>query len=844
MKCITASFLKEKMGVPSCLLVLMVASLPCWGLHLDHTASAQDERTRSARAAQSPPTVTSLRPPDRSGHGHGVGISVRSDSGSDTGPPVVASRSPYSTWQAKATSGHVTRVGSGGGHEPLAPVATATSGSRPPVADASSATGRRSLPDPQLVEPATFGDAGAPGSRAPSPSSPWSRYDVGRDEGGWARGGGHPARAAGGAREAEAGASEGAWDTQARRLPSPSEGRPDTFGHRISEDLSHLDTEYSSRKGNRHWSSQVPSLHFSSASNGAHGSFPQRPYEEQNSRWHNGRAGSASGNERSSTRFRNWEREERPSTSPRPSYVDYNAHEYPPRGSYNYPSRARDPVSHGGDPYGNPASRGEPALLTIQQIKQMINISSHDEFFELLKKRGIGFSQLLEYMNRGANEDEVLQLLGYHRTTTTTQPPEARLPQTRLEDARGGDAFDSQADSSLYFGEGAHRVSQGGPFRGAPLAGDEVIAGDAVSSGKGRKRNREDGKRNRKKNRRKGKGKGGRRQRLPDLVYTTDILPVDGAQGSTRPAEAEFNPPSSGAPDVGSNIDLATPTQRPDDARPSTSAAAAVLPGPSPNQPPLPPNSPPQPGSSSTQPTFPEEVPQATSLPVVPAEASATQTHSLPTTMQVFPEPPVVVASATPSATTPDVALLLPTSGHVADDAPTTTARPPLKKSDPALTPRSSSSTLPSAAEDPHADDVTFPPGVRPSEVSIHSITVMKVPENDEVVPEVIAPASMRPTHRRPIVKAHFPTERNVSRFTTTSLEEPEFEIGSRSILVQNIPKEEYQFPIKGLLIISGVLGAMAVFTLVILISYCIIKCSKPPAINNYRVTEQKPVAQ
>lgn len=835
MRCITASFLK-KMGVPSCLLVLMVASLPSWGLHLDHPASAPDERARSERAAQSPPTVTSLRPPDRSGHGHGVGISVRSDSGSDTGPPVVASRSPYSTWQAKDTSGHVSRVGTGGGHEPLAPVATATSGSRAPVADASSATGRRSLPDPQLVEPATFGDAGAPGSRAPSPSSPWSRYDVGRDEGGWARGGGHPARTVGGAREAEAGASEGAWDTQARRLPSPSEGRPDTFGHRISEDLSHLDTEYSPRKSNRRWSSQVPSLHFSSASSGgAHGSFPQRPYDEQNSRWHNSRAGSASGNERSSTRFRNWDREERPSTSPRPSYVDYNAHEYPPRGSYNYPSRARDPVSHG-DPYSNPASRGEPALLTIQQIKQMINISSHDEFFELLKKRGIGFSQLLEYMNRGANEDEVLQLLGYQRTTTTTDPPEARPPQTRLEDEHGGDAFDSQADSSLYFGEGAHRASQGSPFRGgAHLARDEVIDGDEVSSAEERRRNRKERKRKGKKNRRR-KGKGGRRQRLPDLVYTTDILPVDGAQGSTTAAEAEFKPPSSGTPNVGSNIDASTTTQQPDDARPSTPAASAVLPGPSPNRPPVLSNSPPQPGSS-TQPTFPEEAPAATSFPDVPDEASATQTHTLLTMTEFFPEPFGVVASAT----APDVALPLPTSGQ---DAPTTTAKPPLKKSDPALTPRSSSSTLPSAPGDPYADDVTFPPGIRPSEVSIHSITVMKVPEGDETVPEVLAPASRRPNHRRPIVKAHFPPERNISRFTTTNLEEPEFEIGSRSILVQNIPKEEYQFPIKGLLIISGVLGAMAVFTLVILISYCIIKCSKPPAINNYRVTEQKPVAQ
>ncbi|XP_042877874.1 uncharacterized protein LOC122256955 isoform X2 [Penaeus japonicus] len=829
MRCITASFLKEKMVVPSCLLMLMVGSLPCWALNMDHIAAGGSERTREARAAQSPPTVTSLRPPDRSGHGHGVGISVRSDSGGDTGPPVVASRSPYSTWHAKDTSGHLPRASAGGSNEPSAPVATATSGSRAPVVDASSATGRRSLPDPHVVEPATFGDAGAPGSRAPSPSSPWSRYDVARDDVGWARGGGHPARPVGDVREGEASVSEGAWDTQARRVPSSSEGRPDTFGHRISEDLSHLDTEYSPRKSNRRWSSQVPSIHFSSASSSVHGSYPQRPFEDQNSRWYNSRVASGSGNERSSTRFRNWDREERTSTSPRPSYVDYNAHEYPPRGSYNYPSRARDPMSRGsGDPYHNPASRGEPALLTIQQIKQMINITSHDEFFELLKKRGIGFSQLLEYMNRGANEDEVLQLLGHLRTTTTTttESPEARLPQTRPEDEDGDDAFDSQADSSLYFGEGAHRASQGSSFRGGVPAGrDEMSDGEALaSSSEERRRNRKDRKRKGRKNRRR-KGKGGRK-RLPDLIYTTDILPVDGGQDSTRATEAELNP------EVDPNINLPTPTQQPDVVRSYTSTVSPVLLGPSPNQPPVLTNSPQRPDSPSTPPAFPEEIPEVTSIPIVPVESSGTQSRaSLPTTMQVFPEPPVFVTAA-PSVTTTDVAILLPTSGQVVDDTPTTT---------------SSSSTPPSAPRDPFTDDETFPPGVRPSEVSIHSITVMKIPsgaDGEETLPEVIAPASRRPKHRRPVVKAHFPPERNISRFTTTNLEEPEFEIGSQTNFVREKPKEEYQFPIKGLLIISGVLGAMAVFTLVILISYCIIKCSKPPAINNYRVTEQKPVAQ
>lgn len=52
--------------------------------------------------------------------------------------------------------------------------------------------------------------------------------------------------------------------------------------------------------------------------------------------------------------------------------------------------------------------------------------------------------------------------------------------------------------------------------------------------------------------------------------------------------------------------------------------------------------------------------------------------------------------------------------------------------------------------------------------------------------------------------------------------------------------RDDYRFPVKGILIISGLMGALAVFTLVVLISYAVIKCTKKPAVNNYQVSEQK----
>ncbi|XP_076032771.1 uncharacterized protein LOC143020333 [Oratosquilla oratoria] len=72
---------------------------------------------------------------------------------------------------------------------------------------------------------------------------------------------------------------------------------------------------------------------------------------------------------------------------------------------------------------------------------------------------------------------------------------------------------------------------------------------------------------------------------------------------------------------------------------------------------------------------------------------------------------------------------------------------------------------------------------------------------------------------------------------------EPTHEEVSEDIIVSETvieePKEEYVFPIRGILILSGVMGAMAMFTLVVLVFYAIVKCSKRAPVNNYQVSSK-----
>ncbi|XP_042242382.1 uncharacterized protein LOC121879705 isoform X3 [Homarus americanus] len=152
-------------------------------------------------------------------------------------------------------------------------------------------------------------------------------------------------------------------------------------------------------------------------------------------------------------------------------------------------------------------------------------------------------------------------------------------------------------------------------------------------------------------------------------------------------------------------------------------------------------------------------------------------------------------------------------------------------------------------------DSLTLPPMGKTTKASIENLTVIELPrETDgETVPKYHKPIR-RPDHQNPHLDVHrqhkerhrppkevFKVPKHISGSTPKQTEN-EFE--GRTNFVREQQKDDYIFPIKGMLIISGVMGALAVFTLVVLISYAVIKCSKKPVVNNYQVSEQKPVTQ
>lgn len=156
--------------------------------------------------------------------------------------------------------------------------------------------------------------------------------------------------------------------------------------------------------------------------------------------------------------------------------------------------------------------------------------------------------------------------------------------------------------------------------------------------------------------------------------------------------------------------------------------------------------------------------------------------------------------------------------------------------------------TLLPTTQPPAADTtVTSPPSVRTSDVSIVSVSVEEVPSN--------------PYHRAPVlttvVEDAMPTRRHNTHNITPPLEdrtprkfprparpslEPDQTVNEieKVNFVREEQRNDYVFPLRGLLIISGLMGALAVFTLVVLISYAVIKCSKKPVVNNYQVSEQQ----
>lgn len=135
-----------------------------------------------------------------------------------------------------------------------------------------------------------------------------------------------------------------------------------------------------------------------------------------------------------------------------------------------------------------------------------------------------------------------------------------------------------------------------------------------------------------------------------------------------------------------------------------------------------------------------------------------------------------------------------------------------------------------------------------PVKTSIVSVTVMKkAPFDTELeMPiettfvETADPPRRQNTHTTPDLREEeMPME--IPRPATPPLD-PEQTINEieRVNFVREKQRDDYVFPLRGLLIISGLMGALAVFTLVVLISYAVIKCSKKPVVNNYQVSQQQ----
>ena len=141
----------------------------------------------------------------------------------------------------------------------------------------------------------------------------------------------------------------------------------------------------------------------------------------------------------------------------------------------------------------------------------------------------------------------------------------------------------------------------------------------------------------------------------------------------------------------------------------------------------------------------------------------------------------------------------------------------------------------------------TSPSPGRTSDVSIVSVTLVEAPSDPQpetpdqtTFVESITPPRKKNTH----TTTHFWDERNPRKIHRPAKASPEPEQTINEIekvnFVREKQRDDYVFPLRGLLIISGLMGALAVFTLVVLISYAVIKCSKKPVVNNYQVSQQQ----
>ncbi|KAK4321317.1 hypothetical protein Pmani_007858 [Petrolisthes manimaculis] len=213
-----------------------------------------------------------------------------------------------------------------------------------------------------------------------------------------------------------------------------------------------------------------------------------------------------------------------------------------------------------------------------------------------------------------------------------------------------------------------------------------------------------------------------------------------------------------------------------------------------------------------------------------------------------------------PSTTVPVDTLLLPQSSSqppsVILPTHTTAAAVPFHPHQQYPTTSTVATLLP-ATESPSVTTQT--PSGKTALVSEITVTVMETHTDDH--DEITVVENLRPARRRPNLpgKQHrdFDTnssgrgeghrgddERPRGGMLGKGLRDPvqtEVELPTeRTNFSREQQRDGYRFPVKGILIISGLMGALAVFTLVVLISYAVIKCTKKPVVNNYQVSEQK----
>ncbi|XP_071536582.1 uncharacterized protein [Panulirus ornatus] len=868
-----------------CILLLLLAQPNHCAHHRHHhpTLTVGTVKLRPERDALTPPTVTSFRPPDKGENGkHAVGLTVRGEQSSSNSPPVVASRLPSSATYS-AYPRHNIQQGAYY-HRPTAPIATAISGSRPyaglnednPLFDRQqriSASKAQSIPalTPRgsRVSAATLTptsryqsmhlDAGASvtlsSKRAvPEPMEKSQALNVNptEAEGGWAE-----MDTAG-----KGGVSEGGTDVMGsiwrRRSHNPhsSYSRHDTFGHNITEDLTHLENEYAPRsnqgRGAHQTFSYSPDIEYS-AQNSRTLIYPQEEGATGNSNRHNHYQQPSESRETSKNIFGRGTLSRNPTHHVRQPVHRTSGPFH--RGYMSKDNSQQRHINHKYDQVGNNSHHDNSSIqntdrkttyqnalsttiiphrpLSMREVQQLKNISEIGDLLHFLKRKGIAFGQLLEFVKSRATKQEVLDFLDRPDILTTTYKP----PVTKsFNESPTNFSFRDEDYEVTALRKKSHLLTKSSETSNIPLLSNtnsdtsfnEGIMHDSTESDtsyshstllftspedglkddeltkesqrngdqekqRNRKKNRKDRRKNRKNKGNKKKRQRGRKEKTkthPDFVFTTVILPIN-KESDVQDVET-------------------SETQLPYTPRSSTKEPPVLIV---------------ESGISNSSSVTP--ISRTISFP------NQTQVVTLPTER----------APVTPSSSTTTLPLI-----------PTTLSDTSTMERNP-LTSRSTSSSMP---EEPQTDIPTLSPPNKTSEVSIISIAVMKAPINetrkkhgDETVFEYSKPLTKRPKQHKPH-QDMYGLHNDSLNPPKVMLETPqhtlaptpkktENEIGRRTNLVPEQHTDDYVFPIKGILIISGVMGALAVFTLVVLISYAVIKCSKKPVVNNYQVSEQKP---